>query len=214
MRCEGQHALDRFRPVVAEADLVIARDRPARHDWPSQPPRTGRRSRSSARRTGIERASTRCFAAFGRDDAAARVAIDSMVVRCYFDAFNERNFATCMVTHAAQWQGRFRSGDHTTLATREVNLARLRSLVAALPGVQLRVVDLHADGGLVVVRFDVVAHAEVRSRHGVSWGSEARGFAVFRLARGRIVDEYVVHPLLGRHAQMFTRTVDGGLELA
>lgn len=210
MRREGHHALARFRPLVSEPDRFVPHDRRALHEWPTRPPRSRRRNRSSARHL-VEQAGTRCFAAPGHNDAAARVAIDSMVVRCYFDAFNERNFATCMVTHAADWHGRFQSGGDTALATREVNLARLRSLVDTLPGVQLRMVDLRADGRLVVVRFDVVAQQDALALVGAG---AVRGFAVFRLERGRIVDEYVVHPLLGRHARTFTDTVDGGLELA
>lgn len=212
MRREGRLPLARFRPVVAEPARFDSHERWQRHGW-RPPAHRSRGPRRSARSPGPHghlragRGDRHCAVAVGRDIDAARQAIDSMVVRCYFDAFNERNFATCMVTHAPNWSGRFRPGPLIALRGREVNLARLRALGEALPGVRLGVVDVRADGPLVIVRFDVLAPHEPAA-------SGARGFAVFRLARGRIVDEYVVHPLLARHARMFVESFDGGLELA
>ncbi len=76
----------------------------------------------------------------------------------------------------------------------------MQALVDALPDLQFVINDLRVVGDLVIVRFALTGHGD----EGMS-----RGFGVYRLDRGRIIDEYVVNPLLGRHARDFAKSLEG-----
>lgn len=136
------------------------------------------------------------------DELSVLAAINTLIVGCYFEAFNDRRLDICLTTHAPDWAGSFRSGEQSSVRTREANLARLGSLAVQLPALRLCVESLATVGDLVVARFTVTGNGD---------DVASPGYGLFRLERGRIVDEYVVNPVLGDHARSFAAAQAAGI---